>query len=173
LGAGYGPICIWLEKEYTLQEQMNNDASPIPQIYASEINERALWLLNRNLVDNTCHAIHVLKGDFLTHVPILQQQNIQFDAIYCNPPLKIGHEALLSLFQATMGLLKPHGFLQYVHLKKLGAEGFVQKLVNLQPTWSYVITRKKAGYHVFVISPQPIQFPDDETSIDNALTGYF
>ena len=52
LGAGYGPISIWLYKHYFMEYQLNKDVHSIPNIYASEINDRAVWLLKRNKISN-------------------------------------------------------------------------------------------------------------------------
>ncbi len=168
IGAGYGPLVIWLAKEYALQHQIDSN-SPLPNIYASEINERAVWLLKRNLVANNCKEINILKGDFRTHLQELEKQQIRFQAIYTNPPLKLGHDLMLELFEGAMQLLTPTGYIQYVHKKKLGAPGFLKKLQTLRPDWFFKIVKKKAGYHVIVLSP--VDFEVEDTS--QGYGGYF
>ncbi len=168
IGAGYGPVVIWLNKEYNLLHHSNSSQPPIPTIYASEINERAIWLLNRNIIANNSHNIKMLKGDFREHIKELKEKNIKFKAIFTNPPLKIGHEILLEIFSAAFDLLSPEGYMQYIHLKKLGAPGFLNKLQQLKPDWNFYLIKKKAGYHLFTISKNEMEFEDDDS-----YGGYF
>jgi 16S rRNA (guanine1207-N2)-methyltransferase len=156
LGAGYGPISLWVAKEFQQAHLMNSESVEIPQIYAVEVNERAAWLLNKNANDNNCKNIQVFKGDFLTYAPQWEATGVQFTAIYTNPPLKLGHDIMLQIFENAFKLLHPSGFLQYVHKKTLGAEGFMQKLIKLRPDWNFEIVRKKAGYHVYLVSATEI-----------------
>ncbi|MHA1718628.1 MAG: methyltransferase [Promethearchaeota archaeon] len=167
IGAGYGPICIWLEKEYRFQNQMNEEHPPIPNIYASEVNERGVWLLKRNIISNNCKKIKVLKGDFQDHFETLKKEGVHFQAVYTNPPLKTGHDVMLDLFEQSMELLAPNGFIQYVHMKKLGAAGFLKKLQILRPDWFFTTVRKKGGYHVILVSPTEYKIESKPTS------GYF
>lgn len=162
IGAGYGPLSIWLNKEYNLRHHSISGNPPMPQIYASEVNERAVWLLKRNLLANNCKNVEILKGDFRDHVLELQAQGITFQAIFTNPPLKTGHEVMLELFKGAMELLSPTGYIQYVHLKKLGAPGFLQKLQDLQPDWYFYIVKKKAGFHVILLSPIEREFEEED-----------
>ena len=167
IGAGYGPISIWVEKEYQLQNQINDNTPPIPNIFASEINERAVWLLNRNIITNHCKNITILKGDFLDHFETLQEKDVKFQAVYTNPPLKTGHDTMLDLFEQAMDLLTPNGFIQYVQMKKLGAPGFLKKLKIIRPDWFFTTVRRKGGYHVILISPTEFEIESKSSS------GYF
>ncbi len=169
LGAGYGPISIWLEKELTMKSFQFPDSKVPFQIYASEINERAVWLLKRNLQGNNCEHIKVLQGPFQETGIQLLESGTKFDAIYSNPPLKTGHETMLDMFEIALNLLKPDGFLMYVHKKKLGAAGFQTKLHALHPDWVLETVKKQAGYHVIVFSPQPIENPFKK----DTYSGYF
>ncbi len=169
LGAGYGPVSIWLNKKYALDQQLSFNPSPIPQIYASEVNDRAVWLLNRNLIANDCQAIEVLKGDFLSFKSWLDENNIMFDVIYSNPPLKIGHEKLLQIFDLAMSHLQPDGFIQYVHKKKLGAPGLLKKIKAAHPTWQTAVYKKSGGFHVIVLAPTQLPFDTNRPTIG----GYF
>lgn len=169
LGAGYGPITVWLSKELQLQKVMHPKGEFSFKIYASEINERAAWLLNRNILANNCPKVEVLTGPFQSHVDSLLENKIFFDAIYCNPPLKTGHENMLELFDMAAQLLKPQGFIEYVHKKKLGASGFQAKLQNLRPSWYLETIRKQSGYHIILFSPTIVDHPFKKV----AGSGYF
>ncbi|MHA1796126.1 MAG: class I SAM-dependent methyltransferase [Promethearchaeota archaeon] len=169
LGAGYGPITIWLAK--TLADEVFNQKILPDQykIYASEVNERAVWLMKRNILVNNCKNIEILRGPFQDRINELKEQGIRFQAVYSNPPLKMGHKTMLDLFQAAADLLTEYGFIQYVHKKKLGAEGFQNKLQELYPSWSLVTLKKQAGYHVIIFSKHPISLPPRITT----SSGYF
>lgn len=169
LGAGYGPISIWLSKFYELQNQINRDHPTTPKIFASEINERAIWLLNRNIIANNCKNIEVLKGDFEGWDIYLKESEIKFDVIYSNPPLKVGHEKLLKIFDLAMKNLQSHGFILYVHKKKLGAPGFYKKMQNLRPKWKSGIYKKSGGYHLIVFAPEELPFKKQQVR----SSGYF
>ena len=134
-----------------------------PKIFASEINSRAIWLLNRNRVANGCKNIEILKGDFISHVNQLRNQQIAFKAIYTNPPLKLGYARLIEIFDAAMRLLTDDGFIQYVHPKNLGAITFLDKLIALKPEWKAKTIRKKGGFYVNVISPKEFDYTVDES----------
>ncbi len=175
LGAGYGPISIWLSKylafyELTKQTVQSTPITPlIYKIYASEVNERALWLLKRNIVSNKCRNIEILPGPFQDSVDKLKLSNIRFNAVYTNPPLKTGHKNMLELFEAAADLLTKNGFIQYVHKKKLGAEAFQAKLLDIKPSWNIETIKKQSGYHVILFSPKPLDIPHRKSSI----SGYF
>lgn len=162
LGAGYGPITIWLAKylteSYPHRNQTENHGDNY-RIYASEVNQRAVWLLKRNILANNLQNVEILSGKFQEQVKHLKEKNIRFQAVYTNPPLKTGHKTMLELFSAAAELLTENGFIQYVHKKKLGAEGFQNKLRELFPTWSLQTVRKQAGYHIIVFSPNPLSLP--------------
>jgi 16S rRNA (guanine1207-N2)-methyltransferase len=156
LGAGYGPIAIWLAKKYQILIAMAPEKYQKPEIYASEINERACWLLQRNIVENKCKEIQIIKGDFIDQKTIVQFKGVQFHAIYVNPPLKQGHDFLIQFFEMSFNLLASDGFVQYVHKKSLGADAFIHKLMKVRPQWNFEIMQKKAGYFVYLISPHEI-----------------
>ncbi len=178
LGAGYGPVSIYTykklkqlfskkvqqlnnQKKFEKQEKISAEFDEKIRIYASEINERALWLLNRNIIANNCKKIEIMKGDFLQTIEkVLHNQqeptSFKFSAIYTNPPLKLGHKYLLKLFEKAFNLLNtedPTSFVQYVHKKSLGAQGFMKKVKKLRPNWHFHIIKKVSGYFIILVSP--------------------
>ncbi len=52
---------------------------------------------------------------------------------------------------------------------ELAAPGFLKKLQTLRPDWFFRIVKKKAGYHVIVLSP--VEFKVEDTS--QGYGGYF
>ena len=121
-----------------------------------------MWLLNRNIRSNLCEHIKILKGNFLDQSKELLDNQIRFDGIYSNPPLKTGHKYLLELFERAFQLLSPHGIVQYVHKKSLGANGFLNKLKKLEPNWNYHIVRKVSGFFIILISPMALDLSEFE-----------
>lgn len=153
-----------MQKEFTAQLSAAGTPPNVsfPLVYASEINERAVWLLNRNLVGNDLKGktVRILKGDFVEQVKLLKNEGIQFQAIYTNPPFKMGHGVILDLFAAAVSVLAPDGFIQYVHKKSLGAEGLMQKLKDIYPDWSVMAVKKQSGYYIVVMSHREIEEND-------------
>jgi 16S rRNA G1207 methylase RsmC len=138
LGSGYGPIGIVLGYE-----------SPESTIYFIEINERALWALKENIKVNLPQSgdrIEVLSGDYFEP---LQDQDIKFDAIYMNPPIREGRDQFLEVLSASREFLKPNGFFEFVIRKKLGASYIYDYFKEKYPNENIDIIAKRSGYWVF------------------------
>ena len=152
VGAGYGPISIWIEKH--LKGKLTSSVRENFQIHSSEVNSRAAWLLNRNIILNKCTNIEIMKGDFTTSYNRFKKREITFDAVYSNPPLKIGHKKMMEIFNKIIDLLSPIGFVQYVHKKRLGAEGFLDKLKDIHSNLYFNLVEKTGGFNIYLISKQ-------------------
>ena len=72
LGSGYGPIAITLAKQ-----------APRARIWAVDVNERALELTRAN-------AASAAVPNVTAHSPAEVPNDLRFDAIYSNPPVRIG-----------------------------------------------------------------------------------
>ena len=86
LGCGYGPIGIVLAYE-----------SAHSNVYFTEINKRALWCARENIKINLSDykgRTFVLFGDYFE--PIIKK-NLEFDAIYTNPPIRIGRNKFFNI----------------------------------------------------------------------------
>ena len=98
LGCGWGPIACSLAESGST-------------VWAVDVNERALELTARNAAGLDVHA--VLPSD----VPA----ELEFDAIWSNPPIRIGKEALHELLLTWLPRLRRGGEARLVVGKILGA----------------------------------------------------
>ena len=76
LGCGWGPIALTL-----------GFASPKADIWALDVNERALDLTRRNAELNGVRNVHAVTAD---EIP----SDMTFDLIWSNPPIRVGKDVL-------------------------------------------------------------------------------
>lgn len=108
LGCGWGPIA--------LTAALSNTAT---RVTAIDVNERALDLLRRNIV--RVSAQHDL-AEIVVCTPEHVAEDEVFDAIWSNPPIRIGKEALHDLLTAWLPRLRAGGEAHLVVQKNLGAD---------------------------------------------------
>ena len=105
LGCGYGPIALALALH---AEQARVDAV--------DVNERALALCRDNARTlGVADRVRVLRPDEV-------EPDRRYDAIWSNPPIRIGKEALHALLLQWLPRLAPHGEARLVVGKNLGAD---------------------------------------------------
>ena len=109
LGCGWGPISLTMAL-----------SAPHATIWAVDVNERALELTARNAEGLDVHA--VLAED----VPA----GLEFDAIWSNPPIRIGKEALRELLLTWLPRLAPAGRMVMVIGKNLGGDSMQRWLTD-------------------------------------------
>lgn len=107
LGCGWGPIAVALAKE-----------SPEADVWAVDVNERALELTRENAARNACPSVHAAKAE---DVPA----GLAFDVIWSNPPIRIGKEALHALLMQWLPRLSAGGAAYLVVQKNLGADSLI------------------------------------------------
>ena len=90
LGCGYGPIALSLAVQ-----------SPDSTVWAVDVNERARALVTENAAANAIDNVIVATPD---DVPA----GLTFDAIYSNPPIRIGKDALRVLLDQWLRRLTPN-----------------------------------------------------------------
>ena len=126
LGCGWGPIALGLAKE-----------SPLADVWAVDFNERALELTVANTAANGCGNVHIAQTDE-TGRPLAAQprtpalpcesmpNDLAFDLIWSNPPIRIGKDALHALLMAWLPRLRPDGGAAYLVVQKnLGADSLI------------------------------------------------
>lgn len=105
LGCGYGVIAVSLAL-----------AHPQAQVWAVDVNERALELTRRNAeamgVGENVHAA----------TPDAVPTDVTFDGIWSNPPIRVGKAALHALLLRWFARLAPDGEAVMVVGKNLGAD---------------------------------------------------
>lgn len=104
LGCGYGPIALTLARR-----------SPDARVIAVDVNERARALTAQNALRNGLGNVTACAPD---EVP----EGTAFDAIYSNPPIRIGKRALQELLLHWLGRLNPAGVAYLVVGKHLGSD---------------------------------------------------
>ena len=138
LGCGYGVIGIVLAYE-----------SPESNVYFIDINKRAIWCTKENVKLNLPYLqsnLHIYAGSYFAP---LQKEDIKFDAIYMNPPIRKGRKEFLNLFKNIEYYLKSNGSFQFVIRKKLGADFIYKYLISLYSAKQVRILCKRSGYWVF------------------------
>lgn len=139
LGCGWGPISVALALE-----------SPHADVWAVDVNERALDLTRTNAERNGCANVHVAAADA---VPA----DLRFDLIWSNPPIRIGKDALHDLLMTWLVRLAVGGRAYLVVQRNLGADSLIpwlqQALDERCGDQSFVVSKDASskGYRVIAI----------------------
>jgi 16S rRNA (guanine1207-N2)-methyltransferase len=133
LGAGYGPIAIALAR-----------LSPRARFWAVDINQRAVELTRINAASAGVANVTAALPD---EVPA----DLRFDAIYSNPPVRVGKQALHSLLLDWLSRLQPDGAAYLVVQRNLGADSLSTWLA--QQGFSVSRLKSKKGYRVLEVRP--------------------
>jgi len=110
LGCGYGPIAMALAVR-----------CPSAHIWAVDTNHRAVALCQANAAANDLGNIRAVAVDPEPPLAGLDP-DIRFDAIWSNPPIRVGKKAMHALLVAALGRLKPGGEAHLVVHKHLGSD---------------------------------------------------
>ena len=121
LGCGWGPIALSLAF-----------ASPEATVWAADVNERALELTDLNTKRNGCGNVRVIRTDADAKPvdPTALSPDLTFDAIWSNPPIRIGKEALHTMLMNWLPRLSPDGVAYLVVQKNLGADSLINWLAD-------------------------------------------
>ncbi|MGD9795198.1 MAG: class I SAM-dependent methyltransferase [Acidimicrobiia bacterium] len=104
LGCGYGPIACALATR-----------APGAVVWAIDVNERAVALCAQNAAANALSGVRAMLPD---DVP----DEVQFDLIWSNPPIRVGKAALHQLLMRWLPRLTPTGSAVLVVQKHLGSD---------------------------------------------------
>jgi 16S rRNA (guanine1207-N2)-methyltransferase len=134
LGCGYGPVACVLAAR-----------APGAAVWGVDVNERALELCARNaeaagLANVRCAA----PGD-----PSLPAR---LDAIWSNPPVRIGKDALHGLLAGWLGRLAPAGHAYLVIGRNLGADSLHRWLAG--QGWPVTRLAARSGYRLLQVDHQ-------------------
>ncbi len=113
LGCGYGVVAAVLAT-----------CRPQAQVWAVDVNERALLLTKENA------AALGLEGRLQAVTPDRVPPGIVFDEIWSNPPIRIGKGALHALLRTWLPRLDPQGRAVLVVAKNLGADSLQRWLIE-------------------------------------------
>lgn len=138
LGCGWGPIAVTMAKE-----------SPAAEVWAVDVNSRAVDLTARNASLNGCANVRALsEADALA---ALEEEDARFDVIWSNPPIRIGKDALHSLLRRWCDRLSPSGAAYLVVQRNLGADSLIGWL-NAEGYRAGKIASKK-GFRIIEVRP--------------------
>lgn len=116
LGCGWGPIALTAAIR-----------TPAAHIYAVDVNKRALDLVTRN-VARVRARVDIAPIDAL--VPDAVAPDLVFDALWSNPPIRIGKAELHDLLTRWVPRVKPGGEVWLVVQKNLGADSLATWLAE-------------------------------------------
>ena len=115
LGCGWGPIALTLAL-----------GSPAARVWAVDVNERALDLVRRNAERVGAANVTAARPD---EVP----DDVRFTAIWSNPPIRVGKDALHELLLRWIPRLAEGAQAQLVVAKNLGADSLQRWLADQLP----------------------------------------
>ena len=130
LGCGYGPIALVLARR-----------SPASEVWAVDVNGRARELTG---INTRAYAERVRVA-----APEEVPDAVRFDAVYCNPPVRIGKEALGALLLRWLTRLKEGGFGALSVHKNLGGASLERWLT--EQGWNVRTHARQAGYRVLQV----------------------
>lgn len=107
LGCGWGPISLAIAS-----------FSPETKIWALDVNSRSLDLAKSNAAKLGLDNIQAVTADQIS-------AEIRFDAIWSNPPIRIGKAALHELLKTWLPRLESGGRAMLVVQKQLGADSLL------------------------------------------------
>ncbi len=134
LGTGYGPIALAMASR-----------APEATIWAVDVNERALDLCAAN-------AARAGLGNVRCVLPAATELPGQFAAIWSNPPIRIGKEALHAMLASWLGRLAPGGQAHLVVQRNLGADS-LQRWLQAEG-WPATRIASRSGYRVLQVRPR-------------------
>lgn len=144
IGCGYGPIAVALARR-----------SPTSQVWAVDVNERAIALCETNAIGNGTTTIHPVVID-ADGTPIDGSPSdldalpsVRFDAIWSNPPIRIGKTALHSLLTTWLDRLTPAGRAWLVVQRHLGADSLAEWMTA--QGWPTARLCSRAGYRILEV----------------------
>jgi 16S rRNA (guanine1207-N2)-methyltransferase len=113
LGCGWGPLALTMALR-----------SPAARIWAVDVNERALDLVRRN-------AVRLGIENVTSCTPYDVPGDVAFAAIWSNPPIRVGKEALHAMLEQWLPRLAPGAEAHLVVQQHLGADS-LQRWVDEQ-----------------------------------------
>ncbi len=131
LGCGSGPIAMTMARR-----------APGCGVWAVDINERA-----RQLTRDNAAALG------LTNVTVASPEEVSndviFDVIWSNPPIKVGKKELHDLLNRWLARLSPDGYAVLVVYKNLGSDSLAKWLTELG--WTVKRISSRQGFRVLTV----------------------
>jgi 16S rRNA (guanine1207-N2)-methyltransferase len=144
VGCGYGPIALTLARR-----------APEAEVWAVDVNERAVALCAENAGSTGASKVHPVLVD-ADGSPILGDPGdlvalpvTRFDALWSNPPIRIGKPALHALLTTWLDRLAPEGRAWLVVQRHLGADSLADWL--RAQGWATDRLISRAGYRILEV----------------------
>jgi 16S rRNA (guanine1207-N2)-methyltransferase len=131
LGSGYGPIAIALARQ-----------APGARVWAVDVNQRAIELTKANAATAAVPNVTACSPD---EVP----DEVRFNAIYSNPPVRVGKAALHELLVRWLGRLADGGRAYLVVQRNLGADSLGTWLIA--QGFQVQRLKSKKGYRILQV----------------------
>ena len=138
LGCGWGPIATIMSLE-----------SPNADVWAVDVNSRAVDLTQRNAQSNGAKGVRALKAE--EALTSSQESDTRFDVIWSNPPVRVGKDTMHEMLLAWLGRLAPTGVAYLVVQRNLGADSLITWL-NGQGFQASKYASKK-GFRIIEVRP--------------------
>lgn len=135
LGCGYGPIAITVARR-----------APEAHVWAVDVNERAVELARTNAETAGVRNVTAVKPE---DVPA----GVRFDAIYSNPPVRVGKGPLHALLLEWLPRLRAGGAAYLVVQRNLGADSLVAWLAG--QGFPVERLKSKKGYRILEVRSKP------------------
>jgi 16S rRNA (guanine1207-N2)-methyltransferase len=132
LGTGYGPVALAMAAR-----------APGATVWAVDVNERALELCAAN-------AARAGLGNVRCVTPEAPGLPGQFAAIWSNPPIRVGKQALHEMLASWLGRLAPGGQAHLVVQRNLGADS-LQRWLQAEG-WPASRIASRSGYRVLQVA---------------------
>ncbi len=136
LGCGWGVVAVSAAVE-----------SPDAEVWAVDVNPRALKLTEHNAAVNGATNVTVLPAE--TALALARERGIAFDRIISNPPVRIGKTRMHAMLSDWLTLLSPGGQAWLVMGKNLGGDSLVKWLRDQGYDAKKVSSRK--GYRIISV----------------------
>jgi 16S rRNA G1207 methylase RsmC len=131
LGCGAGPIAMTMARR-----------SPGSAVWAVDVNDRARQLTSDNALALGLTNVTVATPD---EVP----NDVVFDVIWSNPPIKVGKQELHDLLNRWLARLSPDGYAVLVVNKNLGSDSLAKWLTELG--WTVKRISSRQGFRVLTV----------------------
>ncbi|WP_054821043.1 class I SAM-dependent methyltransferase [Arthrobacter sp. JCM 19049] len=135
IGCGWGPIAMTAALQ-----------NPDSKVYGVEVNERSIDLARLNAQALGLENLSISD-------PAGMEDDLQFDTIWSNPPIRIGKDALHELLLKWLPRLAPGGEAWMVVQKNLGSDSLQKWLLGQLPTdWSITRETSSKGFRILKVT---------------------
>lgn len=135
IGCGWGPIAMTAALQ-----------NPDSKVYGVEVNERSIDLARLNAQALGLENLSISDPEGI-------EDDLQFDTIWSNPPIRIGKDALHELLLKWLPRLAPGGEAWMVVQKNLGSDSLQKWLVGQLPTdWSVTRETSSKGFRILKVT---------------------